>query len=199
MYPKNSASPPRIAVGAIYTIATGAAVVADAAVVVRPEGGDEAAGTGTLVVGATSGIWYYTPLQAETNYTAFTVTVYKADCTKASVTVVTSASATPGTVDLAAIGGSSDAATRLRLSTLSIVPGTVSNTNTVPSATVFAASDITEATADHFIGRVVIFTSGALLYQAALITDYALDTGEGKFTVNEMTEAPADGDTFIIV
>ena len=46
MYPRNNDNPPRIAVGAIYLIATGAKVVADASVVVRAEGGDEGAGGG---------------------------------------------------------------------------------------------------------------------------------------------------------
>lgn len=77
--------------------------------------------------------------------------------------------------------------------------GTVNDANTAPSTTVFAAEDITEATADHYIGRVALFVSGVLKYQAAPITDYVLDTGEGKFTVKAMTEAPSDGDKFIIV
>ena len=105
MYPKNADSPPRIAVGSIYLIADGSKVVADASVVVRAEGGDEAGGGGTLVVGATSGIWYYTPAKAETNYTAFTVTVYKADYTTATVTVVTTESAVAGRVSLGSLNG----------------------------------------------------------------------------------------------
>jgi len=102
-------------------------------------------------------------------------------------------------VDSGAISGSSSAADRLELSTLQIVPGTVNDANTTPSATVFAASDITTATAEHYTGRVVIFTSGDLMYQARPITAYALDTGEGKFTCDAFTSAPSDGDTFIIV
>ena len=105
MYPRYAASPPRIAVGSIYLIADGSKVVADASVVVRAEGGAEGAGGGTLVVGATSGVWYYTPLQAETNYTAFTVTVYKADCTTATVTVVTTQSAVSGQTSIGSILG----------------------------------------------------------------------------------------------
>ena len=96
MYPRNAASPPRIAIGAIHLIADGSKVVSDALVVVRPEGGAEGAGAGTLVVGATTGIWYYTPTQAETNYTAFTITVYKTGCTTASATIITTASAVAG-------------------------------------------------------------------------------------------------------
>jgi hypothetical protein len=101
--------------------------------------------------------------------------------------------------DAVAISGSTAAADKLEASAETIVVGTVSNANTVPSTTVFAADDITEATADHYIGRIVIWTSGALIYQATDITDYALDTGEGKFTVTAMTEAPANNDTFVIV
>lgn len=80
-----------------------------------------------------------------------------------------------------------------------LVSGTVSYDNTAASTTVFYCDDITEATADHFNGRLVIFTSGALQYQATDITDYELDTGEGKFTVTALTEAPADNVTFVII
>jgi len=80
-----------------------------------------------------------------------------------------------------------------------IVEGTVSHDNTASSTTVFYSDDIIEATADHYNGRIVIFTSGALIYQATDITDYALVSGEGKFTVTALTEAPADNVTFVIV
>jgi hypothetical protein len=70
-----------------------------------------------------------------------------------------------------------------------IVAGTVSHDNTAASTTVFYSDDITEATADHFNGtRIVIFTSGVLQYQATDITDYALVSGEGQFTVTALTE-----------
>jgi len=91
------------------------------------------------------------------------------------------------------------AATKLSASAATIVQGTVSHDNTASSTTVFYSDDITEATADHYNGRIVIFTSGDLLYQATDITDYELVTGEGKFTVTALTEAPADNVTFVIV
>jgi len=91
------------------------------------------------------------------------------------------------------------AATKLALSAGTIVTGTVSHDNTVASTTVFYSDDITEATPDHYKGRIVIFTSGDLTNQATDITAYALDTGEGKFTVTALTELPADDVTFIIV
>ena len=80
-----------------------------------------------------------------------------------------------------------------------IVTGTVSHDNTPATTTVFYCDDITEATADHFNGRIIIFTSGPLLNQATDITDYALEAGEGKFTVTALTEAPGDNVTFVIV
>jgi len=106
--------------------------------------------------------------------------------------------------DIAAIKVITDALTaaaaaKLALSAGTIVSGTVNDAVTTPTTTVFAANDITEATADHFNGRVIIFTSGTLQYQATDITDYELASGEGKFTVTAMTEAAADGDTFIII
>ena len=65
------------------------------------------------------------------------------------------------------------------------------------TTTAFAADGFTEATDDHYNGRVVVFTSGALAGQATDITDY---TGASKtVTVTALTEAPADNDTFVIV
>jgi hypothetical protein len=67
-----------------------------------------------------------------------------------------------------------------------------------PSTTEFETSEITEATADHFIGRVIVFLTGALAGQATTIADYALNTGRGHFTVTAMTDAPAAADLFRI-
>ena len=75
---------------------------------------------------------------------------------------------------------------------------TVTNTHT-PTTTVFQADNITEATPDHYNGRVVIFTSGVLAGQATDITDYVAVGGIGQFTVTAMTEAPSNNDTFVIV
>ncbi len=79
-----------------------------------------------------------------------------------------------------------------------IVRGTV-NDAVAPTTTEFEAADITEATADHFNGRIIIFVTGVLQYQASDITDYALNGGKGHFTVTALTEAPGNNDTFVIV
>jgi hypothetical protein len=75
---------------------------------------------------------------------------------------------------------------------------TVTNTHT-PTTTEFQADDITEATSDHYNGRVIIFTSGTLAGQATSISDYEAVGGIGQFTVVALTEAPANNDTFIII
>lgn len=80
-----------------------------------------------------------------------------------------------------------------------MITGTVSWDNTNATTTVIYSDDITEATPDHYNGRLFVPTSGALLGQYTDITDYALDAGEGKFTVTALTEAPADNTTFVII
>lgn len=79
------------------------------------------------------------------------------------------------------------------------ITGEVDDTGFTPTTTEFETSNIVEATADHFNDRVVIFTAGALKNQAKDITDYSLSGGRGHFTVSALTEAPSDGDRFIIV
>ena len=99
--------------------------------------------------------------------------------------------------DVKELNSVSASASKLERSASVIVAGTVTDSGHSPTTTEFKASDITEATDDHFIGRVVIFTSGALLRQATVITDYTGSTS--VYTVEAMTEAPASGDTFVIV
>lgn len=80
-----------------------------------------------------------------------------------------------------------------------VISGIVETATTPATTTSFAASNITEATADHFIGRTIIFLTGVLLGQASDITDYSLVFGEGIFTVTALTEAPADADRFVVL
>lgn len=99
------------------------------------------------------------------------------------------------------INNVSGAAESLALSAAQITSAsvdTVVNTHT-PTTTVFQSDTITEATTDHYKSRIIVFTSGALSGQASSIESYSQVGGIGQFTVSEMTEAPADNDTFIIV
>jgi hypothetical protein len=101
MYPKNAASPERIAVGPVVQISDGAVQTSGVTVSVMGQGGAEGGGGGTVAY-STGGIVLYTPIQAETNFTSFLVTAYKTGCIPASVTIITTASVTPGTVILGA-------------------------------------------------------------------------------------------------
>lgn len=58
-------------------------------------------------------------------------------------------------------------------------------------------TNLTEATNDHYNGRTIEWTSGALLGQVSAVTDYVGATA--TLTVVAMTEAPAANDTFILV
>lgn len=95
--------------------------------------------------------------------------------------------------------GSVDAEDRLARSAGQIIPGTVDSTALTPTTTQFEADDITEATASHYVDRLVLWTSGALAGQVTGVTAYSLSGGRGRFTVEAMTEAPADNDTFVLV
>ena len=65
------------------------------------------------------------------------------------------------------------------------------------TTTVFIVDGFTEATADHFNGSVITFTSGACLGQSRVINDYSATTQQ--ITLGEpLTDAPADNDDFVI-
>lgn len=120
--------------------------------------------------------------------------------------MITTSAAAPSPMEfvLVAMDSLSSAWARLMLSAGQIIPGTVDDT-VAPTTTQFEAADITEATADHFgglaggNGRIILWTTGALAGQVASISDYALVSGRGRFTVPAMTESPANGDTFLII
>jgi hypothetical protein len=94
MYPRNAASPERIAVGAVVQISDGAVQTSGVSVKVMPQGGAASGGGGTVAY--EEGIVHYLPTQAETNYASFMVLAYKTGCIPVSTTVVTSASTVTG-------------------------------------------------------------------------------------------------------
>ncbi|MCD0460050.1 SGNH/GDSL hydrolase family protein [Roseiconus lacunae] len=100
MYPRNAAAPERVAVGAVVQISDGAVQTSGVSITVRKQSGAESAGGGTVDIGS-NGTVYYTPTQAETDATSFTVEAFKAGCLPRSITIVTSADSTPGKVSLA--------------------------------------------------------------------------------------------------
>jgi hypothetical protein len=79
----------------VVQISDGAVQTAGVAVKVIPQGGTEASGAGTVAYSA-DGAVLYTPTQSETDYVAVVFVASKAGCIPATITVVTSASATAG-------------------------------------------------------------------------------------------------------
>lgn len=127
MYPKNAVTPPEIAVGSVYLVADGTIQTTDVLARVRIGTGAWGAKAGTLAVDATSGIWGYIPTQAETNAESFMVAIYKASCTSACVTVVTTASAVAGNVQLAAAQPATTFATLTVSGTTALGPVEITN------------------------------------------------------------------------
>jgi len=83
-------------------------------------------------------------------------------------------------------------AVNLAKSALGIVPGAAVGT---PTTTVID-TDLTEATTDHYKGRILTFTGGAVAGQSTDITGYNGTTKE--LTVTALTNAPAAADPFVI-
>jgi hypothetical protein len=95
--------------------------------------------------------------------------------------------------DVEAINGNTDAADNLSASARAIVRLTIGTGSTTTNV----VSDLTEATDEHYNGRILLFYSGALAGQATDITDYNGTTND--LTVTALTEAPANGDLAVIV
>lgn len=97
-------------------------------------------------------------------------------------------------VDVKAISGDTTAADRLEALQDGIVLGIVGASSTTTS--IANCTGFTEATNDHFNGRLITFLSGNLAGQQCAITDYA--GAAQTFTCAALTEAPAASDTFVI-
>ncbi len=90
------------------------------------------------------------------------------------------------------ISGSGTAADNLEASTLGIHATTVATGASATEFTLTAGSSVN----DHYIGRIVVFTSGALANQATDITDYVGATR--TVTVTALTSTPS-GNSLVIV
>lgn len=64
-------------------------------------------------------------------------------------------------------------------------------------STTASTTNLTEATDDHYIGRTIVWITGALTRQASAITDY--DGATKTLTYAAVTEAPSNGDRFVLV
>ena len=119
------------------------------------------------------------------------------DAIKAKTDSLTFTVASQVDANTIAISGDTAAADNLEASTETIVTGSVSaGTHTTA---LIDASDVTGQGDDTFIGRVLIFRTGTLQFEAGVITDFASATGQITFAASTWTVAPTSGDTFVIV
>lgn len=134
---------------------------------------------------------YDGPTNAEMNAR----TILSAEYATSALIPSLSAGFMPATIQ--AIDGSASAAQRLRLSTLTMVPGAATAHQL---STTQMSNNLAETTDDHYIGRIILWTSGALKNQATDITDYTGNDGASALlTFTAVTEAPANTNTFIIL
>lgn len=96
--------------------------------------------------------------------------------------------------DVLAISGDTTAADRLEALMDGLIVAQVNDLSATTTA--FIADGFTEATNDHFNGRLITFLTGALVGQQTDITDYVGATQ--TFTVTALTEAPANDDFFVV-
>ena len=87
---------------------------------------------------------------------------------------------------------------------LGIIIGEVDTATEAASTTTMEAFRLSpnlteEATADHYNGRLILWTTGILLGQMTDITDYVLQNSKERFTFTATTEAPGDADRFVIL
>lgn len=92
------------------------------------------------------------------------------------------------------LNGSSTAALNIARSSLAIYRGSVTGSTTT---TTLIDSALTQADTDHWKGRVLIFTTGSLAYQATDIT--AFTPASDRLTFTALTNAPSNGDEYVIV
>jgi hypothetical protein len=103
MYPRNSASPPVYDIGCLVQTSDGAMQTSGESARVKIGTDLWGAAAGTVACDAASGIYTYTPSQAETNAESFIVAIYKTGCLSISRTIVPTAESTAGRVKVGSI------------------------------------------------------------------------------------------------
>ena len=195
MYPRNAASPEPIAIGPVVQISDGAVQSSGVTVRIKPVGVSETDGGGTTAY-STDGVVLYTPTQGETNYTSFVLIAKKTGCIPASVTVVTTASATAGYagVDWSKVTAATTTVnlSGTTISRVTLVDTTTVNTDMRGTDNAALASEWTATRAGYLDGvliaanynqRTVLVTGSNHVaadiheLQAAVITDAAFAAG----------------------
>lgn len=106
-------------------------------------------------------------------------------------------------VDVQSLNGDSASVAKWLRMIAGLTVGTVTNAGMSPTLTQFDCSDITEATASHFVNLEARVVTGALAGQSlGYVSAYALTSGRGRFTVSPGSpsgELVASGDVVIFL
>ena len=97
-------------------------------------------------------------------------------------------------VNMTKLNGSATSASNLQKSASVIWQGSITGT---VSTTAFIDTTLTQASTDYWKGRIIIFTSGAAIYQATDIT--AFNSSTHQLTYSTLSVAPSAADTYVIV
>lgn len=97
--------------------------------------------------------------------------------------------------DLKMLDGSATAATNQAAAATVVYKGTI--TGASPTTTTLVDSGLTQADNNFWNGRVVIFLTGSLKYQATPLSAFTAASDQLTFTA--LTSAPAQNDTYVIV
>lgn len=101
-------------------------------------------------------------------------------------------------VDVLELNSDTAALLNLADAAAGMVRFTVDTTGFATTQTQFE-TNLTEATSNHYKDRIAQFKTGALAGQIAQVTANSLQSGRVRFTVTTMTDAPANGDTGILL
>lgn len=165
----------------MVTAADGTAFTGTVTCYVTTDGGTQALG-GTASGVCThegNGFHTYVPTQAETNGNHVAFTFIGTGAIPASVQIYTRIATLQQDLNLAR-------------GAEALVLGACESGSTTTNI----VTDLSETTNDHFNGRTITFTGGALYGQSTDITAYNGTTG--ALTVTALTEAPANTDQFVI-
>ncbi len=183
---------------------SGQLVTGAAGLAVNIKAGDNAFTTATNAAAEVGNGWYevlLTSTEMNEDRVLLVVTSTTTDTTDTPVLILPE-EAGDIRVDMTRLSGELEPIDNLVAMTKTAKRGTVDNAAFAPTATELEASDITEATDDHFVGRRILFTSGVLEDSVTTITDYTQSAGGRAHFFYDTTktgEAPANGDTFVVV
>lgn len=151
-------------------------------------------------IATSSGVYYLDLTSTEMNADTVAVVV-KSSSTGATPPVIVLYPQEAGDIraDVNSVNGSTAGASSLGKTSAAMKECTVTDTGFTPTTTQFEVGEITASATDHYVGSLVIFTSGTLADQRARVTASSLVSGRTRLTVTTLTSAPANGVTLVLV